>query len=416
MKNERNNSISLPIIFIVFSLGFCTSFIRAQEVDTIKIDELTVLMPAGDWEANREVSNKWAVGLYKDKSSFFKMSGITYLTVFKDSLREQMFDLDENAVADSLFNHEIEAYENTYRYSDIKYRIYKTDQGKKYFAGKKFFVLEFESETNTNLKDKGRDILFWYFPDDFMQRHVSYGFQLLEYWYSDNIDNDEIEYLYFILRNMSINDSIKVYSNYSQLKNSSYYSSEVSFGFGYANGFEKHVFNTPSDAAVNSATGINLNYCYYYSNNMAAGIRLIGYYKVLPDYILTDPEGNMKKVKYNLFNSAVDGEFRYIFSRGVIEPYGFLLIGLTDGIVSGDDDELSFNGFNAGFGAGYKIAIGYNWRLSIEAFGIFGTSNWEEKPFLNSRDIDFNPSMAGLLINISYVFGKKKNNAFHTNR
>lgn len=408
MENRRSNKIFQLFTYLVFSLSIYNSPIHAQEVDTVKIDELTVLMPSEDWEANREVSNKWAAGFYKDKSSFFKMSGITYLTVFKDSLRKQMFGLDENAVADSLFNNEIEAYENTYRYSDIKYRIYKTDRGKKYFAGKKFFVLEFESETNTNLRDKGRDILFWYFPDDFMQRHVSYGFQLLEYWYNDKIDNDELEYLYSILRNMSINDSIKVYSNYSQLKNSSYYSSEVSFGFGYANGFEKHVFNVPSDVAVNSATGINLNYCYYFNSNMAAGIRLIGYYKELPDYILTDPEGNMKKVKYKLFNSAADGEFRYVFSRGEVEPYGFLLIGLSEGNVSEEDDELSFNGFNAGFGAGYKIAIGNNWRLSIEAFGIFGTSNWEEKPFLNSSDNDFNPSMAGILLNVSYVFGKKK--------
>jgi len=410
MKSQKENSILLPTIFMVLSLGFCISCIHAQETDTIKINELTVLLPAEDWEANSEVNNKWTAGFYKNKSSFFAVSGITYLTVFKDSLKKQMVGLDEYVIADSIFNHEIEAFENTYGYYDIKYSIYKKDRGVKYFAGKKFFILEFESETNTYPKEKGREILYWYFPDDFIHRHVSYGFQLLEYWYNDKIDNDEIETLYFVLKNIKVDDSLRIHPSYSQVKNSYYNSKEVSFGVGFATGIEKHVFNAPyDDEAVNSALGLNLNNCYFFNNSMGIGFRFIGYYKKLHELTLTDPHGNQTKVKYDLVNLAVDGEFKWIFNQGKIEPYGFLLMGLSAGSIIDGDDELYFSGLNAGIGAGLRIPIDRDWGISVEIFGILGTAEWDEKPFLNSRGVDFNPSTVGILLNLSHMFGLEKN-------
>jgi hypothetical protein len=294
-------------------------------------------------------------------------------------------------------------------YSDIKYSIYKTHRGIKYFAGKKFYVLEFESETNTYPKEKGRDILYWYFPDDFIHRRVSYGFQLLEYWYYDKIDNDEIETLYFVLRDMKIDDSLKIHPSYSQVKNSYYYSKEVSFGVGFANGTEKHVFNIPNDEAVNSVLGLNLNNCYFFDNAMGIGFRFVGYYKKLQELTLTDLHGNQKRVKYDLVNLAADGEFKCIFTQGKIKPYGFFLMGYSTGSISSGDDKLYFSGLNAGIGAGLRIPIDRNWGISVEIFGIMGTAEWEEKPFLNSKGVDFNPSMVGILLNLSHVFGRTKN-------
>ncbi|MCI0474467.1 MAG: hypothetical protein L0Y76_12870, partial [Ignavibacteria bacterium] len=138
----------------------------------------------------------------------------------------------------------------------------------------------------------------------------------------------------------------------------SYYRNEITFGMGYAYGFEKSVFNLTEDNAVESAVGININYCYYLNKEIGLGARFFGYTKELNEYYLYYPDGSTKKTTYTLSAGNLDAEFRYVFNRGVVEPYGFLLFGLTSGSASDDISDLSFSGFNIGAGAGAKLKIG----------------------------------------------------------
>jgi hypothetical protein len=197
-------------------------------------------------------------------------------------------------------------------------------------------------------------------------------------------------------------------NTFAQDTNVSYYSHELTFGIGYAYGFEKSVFNLEEDNSVESTVGLNINYCYYLNKNIGIGARMFGYTKELPEYYLYYPNGSSAKQSFTLNTYNFDGEFRYVFQRGMIEPYGFLLLGLASGIVSSSDENLTYSGFNAGFGAGAKLRIGERWRLSAEFIGSFGNAAWESKPFVNSASDEFNPSTVGLLLNVSYVFGPEK--------
>lgn len=200
---------------------------------------------------------------------------------------------------------------------------------------------------------------------------------------------------------------------YSQKTNVSHYKHELTFGAGYVNGFEKHVFNVPNDIGIKSAIGLNINYCYYFDKQLGFGIRAFGYFKALPDFSVMYSNGTIENIKYEINAYNFDGEFRYVFNRGNFEPYGFLLAGTSLGEVSANNDKLSFNGFNIGAGAGLKFNIGERWKLSTELIGSFGGASWETKPFLNSTSDEYNPTMAGVFANISYLFGPVKDKIRH---
>jgi hypothetical protein len=195
---------------------------------------------------------------------------------------------------------------------------------------------------------------------------------------------------------------------FSQQQREEYFAHDFSFGVGYAYGFEKDVFNVPQDAGINSAPAINLNYLYFLNPNVGIGARAFGFVKTLPEYTVISPTGKQEKIKYELLDYNFDAEFRYAFHRGVVEPYGFLLLGLASGTVTHEEEKLSFTGFNAGAGAGLRIPFAKRWRISIELYGTVGSAKWEMKPFLNSTGDDFNPSMAGVLLNFSYLWGYVK--------
>jgi hypothetical protein len=200
-----------------------------------------------------------------------------------------------------------------------------------------------------------------------------------------------------------------IHNIFSQKTNISYYKHELTFGMGYANGFEKHVFNVPDDISINSAIALNMNYCYFFNKQMGFGVRAFGYYKALPEVSLINSIGTIENISFEMNTYNFDIEYRYLFNRGDIEPYSFLLAGAVYGEVSGNDEKLAINGFNLGAGAGLKFSISERWRLSAELISSFGNAVWESEPFLNSTGDEYNPSMAGVFINISYVFGPKKN-------
>lgn len=191
----------------------------------------------------------------------------------------------------------------------------------------------------------------------------------------------------------------------SQDTNAVYFRHELTLGGGYIYGFEKDVFNISDDEGINSAIGLNLNYCFTFNKEFSAGVRLFGYIKSLPEYYILNQSGVSEKVDFVMKMFNYSGEFRYTFQRGNIEPYCFIEGGAALGTITGNDKKLHNSGFNIGAGAGIKIDLGNKIKLSAELIGTIGSAKWESRPFINSSDDNYNPSMFCVLIGISQYFG-----------
>jgi hypothetical protein len=200
---------------------------------------------------------------------------------------------------------------------------------------------------------------------------------------------------------------IPLNSCFSQTNEPGYHRHEISLGVGYAHGFEKDIYNISNDEAVGDAIGITLGYCYYINERIGLGIRLFGYQKGGTIYI-----PDVYYVTSILDDVNLDAEFRYVFNRGNVEPYGIFLIGLTTGGTSYSDENgttgYQFSGFNIGAGVGLKYRFANHWKVSGEILGTFGKASWGTAPFSDSYSRDFNPSMASVLVSISYLWGFKK--------
>jgi hypothetical protein len=196
-------------------------------------------------------------------------------------------------------------------------------------------------------------------------------------------------------------------SSFSQTTEPGFHRHEISLGTGYMHGFEKDIYNIPYDEPVGDALGITFGYCYYFNERIGLGIRVFGYQSggsiFLPGvYYITSI---LDAINF-------DAELRYVFNRGKFEPYCLFVIGPTTGGTYYEDphgsSSVHFSGINAGAGVGFKYRFGNHWKLSAELVGDIGKSSWEYLPYVNSYSRDFNSSMAGLLISISYLWGFKK--------
>ncbi|MDI6803162.1 MAG: hypothetical protein QME58_04860 [Bacteroidota bacterium] len=185
---------------------------------------------------------------------------------------------------------------------------------------------------------------------------------------------------------------------------------QVEFGLGGAKSFEKNPFNlTSGETDVSPDVAINFGYYYHHTEDIALCFRMYGFVASTPKYVVTTVDGRTLETEFDisLFNIGIGG--KYIFSRGRIQPYGFLLLNLVSGTMESSSDKslgtLNLIGFSFGGGAGVNYMISQNIGISIEATGSSGLANWKQKPFINSTGKDFNPSMLGILLNASYYFG-----------
>ena len=194
-------------------------------------------------------------------------------------------------------------------------------------------------------------------------------------------------------------------NTFSQDTTAVYYRHELTLGGGYIYGFEKDIFNISDDDGINSAAGLNLNYCYSFSSELSAGVRLFGYIKSLPGYNVINQSGISEEVDFVMKMFNYFGEFRYTFKRGSIEPYCFISGGAALGTVTGNNEKLKASGFSIGAGAGIKIDLGNKIKFSAELIGTLGSAKWESRPFINSSGDKYNPSMFCIFIGISQYIG-----------
>jgi hypothetical protein len=189
------------------------------------------------------------------------------------------------------------------------------------------------------------------------------------------------------------------------VKDSFYYKNEISFGLVYTYGFEKNVFNVSNDYGIGFAPGIMLGYCRYLNEKTGVGVRLFGNYKKIPDYVIYYGNGQSRLYSFEINTVNLDAEFRYFFKRGKLEPFVFLMLGISSGFYTSLTYDVDGIGFNGGAGTGLKFSIA-GIPLSGEVFYTFGSSTFESKPMENSESLDFNASMIGFTLRLSHLWSE----------
>ena len=191
---------------------------------------------------------------------------------------------------------------------------------------------------------------------------------------------------------------------------------EVWLGIGGAVSLEEDVFNVPDDIESNPEAAFSMGYLHNLDAHRAIGIHLYGAGETTPTVTLVDATGVARPATFDLATVNVGLRGRYMFLGEALRPYVFGGFNWVNGSATsrtiGDFivdaatiGELSYNGVSACVGAGLAITLGHRVRMSAEGIGSFGVAKWRQKPFVNSSSADFNPSIAGGTVNVSYLWG-----------
>lgn len=183
---------------------------------------------------------------------------------------------------------------------------------------------------------------------------------------------------------------------------------EVWMGFGGASSSEKTVFNVPGDIESKPEVAISLGYILNLDATRGVGFHIFGTAETTPDLLLSGPSGStVVKLDLNTFNAGV--RYRHTFARGGFTPYGFIGAGIASGSVqSAATGELTYTGFSAVVGPGAAVPLGRLFMLSAELFGSFGSASWKTAPFANSSGKEFDPSLLGGTLNLSFVWNRRE--------
>ena len=183
---------------------------------------------------------------------------------------------------------------------------------------------------------------------------------------------------------------------------------EVWFGIGGGSSPEKRIFNVPSDLQSSPDAVISFGYMKNLDGRKAIGIHLYGGSETTPAVTLTGPSGTISTgFDLNTFNLGV--RYRHTFLRGGIAPYGFMGASAAYGSVeSPATGTLVYKGFSGCLGPGAAVELGRRFMLSAELFASFGSAQWNTRPFANSSDDAFDPSLLGGTLNISLVWGRRE--------
>ena len=181
---------------------------------------------------------------------------------------------------------------------------------------------------------------------------------------------------------------------------------EFWFGGGGARGFDHAVFDVPDDIKNSPDGFFTVGYLHNLDEHRAFGFHLFGTTEKTPEALLADTSG-FYPVRFDLLNYNIGVRGRYTFSRQGVAPSVFGGVNLAFGsIESKKTGELTYSGASFCGGGDLGVPLGRHFMLAAELFGSFGVAKWKNKPFLNSTDADYNPSIAGIAFDIHYLWGR----------
>ena len=183
---------------------------------------------------------------------------------------------------------------------------------------------------------------------------------------------------------------------------------EVWLGIGGAASSEKNIFNVASDIKSQPEFVISLGYMHNLDAQKAVGFHFYGGIETTPSFFVSGPSGT-QSTTFELSTYNIGARYRQTLFRGRIAPYVFVGASLATGsIESGTTGRLDYTGVSACVGPGAAVSLGKNFMMSAELFGSLGSAKWKERPFANSTDDKFDPSLLGGTVNFSVVWGQKQ--------
>ena len=182
---------------------------------------------------------------------------------------------------------------------------------------------------------------------------------------------------------------------------------ELTIGIGIAYSPEKDIFNIPNDSKVSPDMAISIAFAQNINKQTCIGGHIYGYTEMTPKYSLILDDGTISTTKFELNTFNIGGHWRWLFSTGTIQPYSKLILNYANGELSSKKaGDLEYHGISLAVDLGSRVFISEHFTIALELLGSFGFAAWKEKPFLNSKNKDFNPSMVAILINVSYLFSE----------
>lgn len=164
-------------LLILITLLFINA--PAQTPDTIRIFELSFKTPDKDWKVRINPNKSREVTLYKEKVSILTTVGSSVISVYKDSLSNEACTKSEKEIADSILHNEIKLLDKDFKNGKFEFSDTKIQKKNKF--GKDFYTLSFQTKVISQSVFNGDNVLFLYFPKDFKERHVFYGFMVNDY-------------------------------------------------------------------------------------------------------------------------------------------------------------------------------------------------------------------------------------------
>ncbi len=208
MKEIMNISIRLILVILFLFIFSCAT--TQQEIESPIVDAgyFTVEPPYGLWScmANKEIGLiRFSTGKY---SVFGGHVGTTWITVFREEVKQELWDASEEEVADDFRNQEENRMRleggpkgEKYKLEDVKKAITTVGGKKLYFMSYKIsrpFKTIFEGPTKTN------DVLYVYFPPGFKENHIFYGFLFSESHATGALVTFDVELIYPVIDSFKI--------------------------------------------------------------------------------------------------------------------------------------------------------------------------------------------------------------------
>jgi hypothetical protein len=133
---------------------------------------------------------------------------------------------------------------------------------------------------------------------------------------------------------------------------------------------------------------------------------MYGYTQHIYGVIIIDPEGNRDSVTLDFYTYNIGLEARWTFLTGRTRPYVYVVLNNADGVVNREDKRyFGYDGSTYGGGLGLSYRISHHFTVALDGVASFGSAKWERLPFVNSTGREFDPSMIGLMLNFSFLWG-----------
>ena len=182
---------------------------------------------------------------------------------------------------------------------------------------------------------------------------------------------------------------------------------ELQFGMGWVDLQEKSVFNIEFDSSLEPAIAYQFVFYLNTTDQAAFGIHLYWSHQDIDPLTVEDEFGNVFDVFFHVDSYNLGPRARYTFWRGFLSPYVYGGMSYAFGFVRGNDrdfDKLRYDGFTFTGAVGISLLSTGVLDVGAEAFYLGGWAGWNDYPFLNSTSRDFDPSMFGVLGNVTLRF------------